>query len=122
MPGRRTSPTLPRTHLAYERIKAGFTQEEMAERTGIALPTYRRLERGILPSREAPNPPIRFLINCAIVLQVDWQMLWEPAWNDWLDLRRPAPTDEELEFWRSVANVWPEPSDELLDHRGSFPD
>lgn len=108
------SPAVPRTRLALARMRAGFTQKDMAERTGITLPTYRRLERGALPRRDAPNPPLRYLINCAIVLGVQWQEFWEPEWEGWLDLGVPEPTSEDRVFWENVAYMWPDVSDDDL--------
>jgi hypothetical protein len=89
----------------------------MAERSGVKLGSYRRLERG-----ELANPPVRWIVNCAIILDVSWQDLWEPAWNEWLDLGRSAPTEREIEGWRQIAHDWPEPSDKLIDKRPPFPD
>lgn len=37
----------------------------MSEATGIALASYRRLERGKLD-----NPPLRWLVNCQLALDV----------------------------------------------------
>lgn len=50
----------------------------MAERTGIPLRTYQRLEAGMIP-----NPPIRYLVNCAIVLEVELEAVCEPEWLRW---------------------------------------
>jgi transcriptional regulator with XRE-family HTH domain len=122
MPPRRASPAKPRTRLAYERITRGFTQEQMVERTGIKLATYRRLERGALPSAQHPNPPIRFIVNCAIVLDCNWERLWEPSWNEWLDLGVGEPDDGDHDAWEWIAHEWPHPREDLLDPRPSFPD
>lgn len=73
----------PRTRLAELRIKRipVMKQETMSVRTGIRLRTYQRLEAG-----KIPNPPIRYLVNCAIVLGVELEAVCEPEWLRWTDL------------------------------------
>jgi transcriptional regulator with XRE-family HTH domain len=51
----------------------------MAEATGLGRSTYWRLESG-----GYVNPPLRYLVNCAIVLDVDLAELIEPSWLEWL--------------------------------------
>jgi hypothetical protein len=86
----------------------------MAERTGIRLGSYRRLERGNLK-----NPPLRWIINCAIVLDCHWSDIWEPNWNEWLELDGVAsPTDAQRELWGSLSRLWPEPSSDLTGLSG----
>jgi DNA-binding Xre family transcriptional regulator len=58
-----------------------MTQAELAARTAISLPHIRRLDRG-----EIDNPPLRYLVNCAWVLDCRLQDLIEDEWFDWLDL------------------------------------
>lgn len=58
----------------------------MAERTGISLRTYQRLESG-----RVENPPLRYLTNCALVLDVDLLAILEPTWLEWLPLSVDAP-------------------------------
>jgi transcriptional regulator with XRE-family HTH domain len=72
------------TRLAHRRIAAELTQGELAEKVGLSLPTYRRLER-----KKMRNPPLRYLINCGIVLGCHWIELIEPEWEQWIDLRLP---------------------------------
>jgi transcriptional regulator with XRE-family HTH domain len=72
----------PRTRLAELRSKRipVIKQETMATLTGIPLRTYQRLEAG-----KITNPPIRYLVNCAIVLEVELEAVCEPAWLRWTD-------------------------------------
>jgi transcriptional regulator with XRE-family HTH domain len=69
------------TRLAQARIERGLSQREMAEATGLSQQTYWRLERGRMS-----NPPLRYLVNCSIVLQLPLEELLEPVWLKWLDL------------------------------------
>jgi transcriptional regulator with XRE-family HTH domain len=79
---RRLDPgTKAETEIARRRVAAKLTQGELAEEIGISLPTYRRLERN-----KMRNPPMRYLVNAAIVLGCDWTDLVEPEWERWLDL------------------------------------
>lgn len=81
------------THLAAWRILSGKTQREMAEATGISLSTYRRLERG-----EIDNPPLRYLANCAIVMDTDIASITEPEWTQWyvFDKAASEPPDPDV--------------------------
>ena len=54
---------------------------------GISLPTYRRLERG-----QTPNPPLRYLVNCALALgYTTTEQLIELFEDDWLTAYDDAP-------------------------------
>jgi transcriptional regulator with XRE-family HTH domain len=75
-----------RTRVARTRVAAGITQEKLAEVTGIPLATYRRLERGQLD-----NPPIRYLSNIALVLNVDLDEICEDDWLWWTVFRDGQP-------------------------------
>jgi transcriptional regulator with XRE-family HTH domain len=66
------------TRLAAVRVERNVPQSEMSRRTGISLNTYRRIERG-----EITNPPIRYLTNIAIALDVPLEQICEPEWFDW---------------------------------------
>lgn len=68
----------PRTLLAQERQRARLSQEQLAEQTGVSLRTLQRLERG-----ELDNPPVRYLVNCAIVLGVSLEAVMQPEWSGW---------------------------------------
>ncbi len=82
--------------LARVRVARGLTQEELAEAIGISLPTYRRLER-----KDMDNPCIRHLVNAALALGVELDLLIEDEWCEWMvfDDESPAPPRAE-EFWR----------------------
>ena len=66
------------TRLKIWRERANLTQEQMSKETGIPLRTYQRLEAGGLY-----NPPIRYLVNCAVVHGVSLSEVCEPEWLDW---------------------------------------
>jgi transcriptional regulator with XRE-family HTH domain len=70
--------TQPRTKLAALRLDQGLSQQEMARRTGLSIATYQRLERGDLW-----NPPLRYLVNCALVLGVELEQVFEDSWREW---------------------------------------
>lgn len=76
-----------KTKLHFERVAAGHTQAYMSENTGIPLRTYRRLENG-----ELVNPPIRYLVNCAIALNVPLEDVCEDEWLRWTRFARQADT------------------------------
>jgi transcriptional regulator with XRE-family HTH domain len=78
-----------RSRLAYWRERRGYTQRGLSVATGLTRSTYWRLETG-----GYPNPPLRYLINCAIVLEVGLYDLLEPEWLHWLGrphTQAPAP-------------------------------
>lgn len=66
----------------------------MAALTGMSLRTYQRLENG-----EVDNPPLRYLVNCAIVFGVDWLELVEDEWLEWMPID-PRLTDPPKAPWR----------------------
>lgn len=51
----------------------------MSQRTGISLRTYRRLENGSIE-----NPPIGYLVNCALVLNLSLEDILESEWLTWM--------------------------------------
>lgn len=67
-----------KTKLHYVRGGGSLTQKSVSERTGIPLRTYRRLENG-----ELTNPPLRYLVNCALVLNVPLEDVCEDEWLRW---------------------------------------
>jgi transcriptional regulator with XRE-family HTH domain len=78
-----------KTHLRERRIALGFTQPAMAQRAGLPLRTYQRLEAG-----ELNNPPIRHVVNCALALGLRIQDIAEPEWISWTPTagaRHPLP-------------------------------
>ena len=52
----------------------------MARRTRIKPQTYWRLERGL-----TENPPIRYLVNCAAVLECRLEDVCEGTWLAWTE-------------------------------------
>lgn len=80
-----------KTRLAQVRYWRGVTQEELADRIGMARKSYQRLERG-----ELANPPLGFLVNCAKALGVPLNAILEPAWLEWFGGMPAPPTGG---FW-----------------------
>jgi DNA-binding Xre family transcriptional regulator len=80
------------TKLAHWRAYRDFSQQELAERTGIRLGTLRRLEQGV-----GQRPPdIRLLQNCALALGCQLTDLLEDDLLGWTALpggpvEAPAP-------------------------------
>lgn len=95
MPARRSSQSRAATRLARLRTERGLTQDELAEASGISIATLRRLERGSMP-----NPPLRYLGNCAIVLGCQLEDLIEEQWRDWLPLAKPKPPRKPEALWK----------------------
>jgi transcriptional regulator with XRE-family HTH domain len=61
-------------------------QKEVAFRAGIPLGTYRRLERGLIK-----NPPVRYLVNVSLVLEVNLRDVCENDWLEWTVFRPGQP-------------------------------
>jgi transcriptional regulator with XRE-family HTH domain len=70
------------TRLAALRTKRGLTQAQFADEIGLSIATYQRLEEGRMS-----NPPIRYLVNAAIALEVELEAVCEPDWLQWSKLR-----------------------------------
>jgi transcriptional regulator with XRE-family HTH domain len=68
----------PQTRLNAARRKRQVSQYELSQVTGISERTLSRLENG-----EITNPPLRYLVNCAKALGMDWHELIEPEWEQW---------------------------------------
>lgn len=68
----------------------------MAALTGISPAQYRRLERG-----QIENPPLRYLVNCALVLRVDLFEVVEDRWLEWMPFDRAHPSPPELPWRRT---------------------
>lgn len=86
--------------LALFRHRAGIPQVELARRMGLSIATYQRLEEGRIP-----NPPLGYLVNAAIVLDVPLAWLIEPKWLAWWDLGASAAGSSE----RTRQALWGEP-------------
>jgi len=88
-----------RTRLAVTRYHAGVTQIEMARRLGVSIATYQRLEE-----RRIPNPPLGYLVNAAIVLDVSVAELIDPEWLTWWTFtaedRRRRPDIGAVARWK----------------------
>ena len=69
----------------------GLRQDELAPAVGMSVATLRRLESG-----EVENPPLRYLQNLALALDVDLDKLIEPAWRQWW----PRPGAAAPPTWR----------------------
>lgn len=74
------------TRLAERRRAAGLSQGDLARLTGVSARTIQRIE-----SRRTTNPPVRYLVNCAIALDCRLEDVVEPEWLTWLDLGAPPP-------------------------------
>jgi transcriptional regulator with XRE-family HTH domain len=83
--------SLQRTRLAARRVGRNLSQAQLARLTGISARTIRRLEAG-----QMDNPPIRYLVNCAIVLSCELDDVIEPEWCEWKQLRPDAPSRPQL--------------------------
>jgi transcriptional regulator with XRE-family HTH domain len=88
-PARQDDQTRVRTRLAKARVKSQLTQDEMSALTGMSRATYIRLEQGRMA-----NPPLRYLVNCALVLRVRLEAILEEEWRSWMPSERaPAPPE-----------------------------
>jgi transcriptional regulator with XRE-family HTH domain len=96
VPARRDPDAKAETVLARVRMARGVTQEELADAIGISLPTYRRLER-----KGMENPGLRYLVNAALALGVELDVLIEDEWREWMvfDESRPEPPPPD-DLWR----------------------
>ena len=87
----------PRTQLAALRQKLGVSQQDMSWATGLSVATYQRLERG-----EITNPPLRYLVNCAIALEVDLDQVIEAEWRQWRRFSARATDPPKKSWWRGL--------------------
>jgi transcriptional regulator with XRE-family HTH domain len=87
-----------RTRLAAHRVRRGIRQEDLAAAIGLSLTTYRELETG-----QMPNPPLRYLTNAAIALDVALDEIVEPEWREWLSIRGgPRQPPDRDRLWHSA--------------------
>jgi transcriptional regulator with XRE-family HTH domain len=93
-----------RSKLAVWRLRRGLTQRQLAEDAGVALTSLRRMER-----REHPDPSLRDLNNCAIVLGVDVTDLLEDEWLQW-DPRpgKPRAPARPQKLWKRAPGATPD--------------
>jgi transcriptional regulator with XRE-family HTH domain len=66
--------------LAAWRVERNLTQRALSDLSGVSLRTLTRIER-----REVDNPPIRYLVNLAILLDCTLSDLIEEGWLAWTD-------------------------------------
>ncbi len=92
------------TRLAAWRLARGVTQRDLARATGMVVGSLRRLERG-----EIDDPPLRWLVQCAWALGVDFTDLLEDAWLAWRahDDEHPQPP-QPLKLWRRAPGLAPD--------------
>jgi transcriptional regulator with XRE-family HTH domain len=78
------------TRLAYWRRRRGVTRPWLAAATGISEATLWRLESGRIT-----NPPVLYLTNCALALEVTLDDVLERAHRQWhaFDSRKPYPPE-----------------------------
>ncbi|MFL5866688.1 MAG: helix-turn-helix domain-containing protein [Thermoleophilaceae bacterium] len=86
-----------RSRLAAARKHRGVSQIDLARAVGMSLASYRRLETG-----EMENPGLRYLVNCALALDIELTALIEDEWLEWAVLEERAPTQppDPRELWR----------------------
>lgn len=79
-----------RTRIGYWRAQRGMTQREAWEAAGLTRSTYKALERG-----DMQHPPLRVLVNLALVFDVAFEELLEDDWKRWtvFDAAAPGPPD-----------------------------
>lgn len=87
------------TKLAAWRVHRGMTQAEVASAVGISLTAYRRIERG------HPNPSLRVLNNCAIVLGCELEDLLGEELLEWYAVgKKGRPPLDPRKLWRENRN------------------
>jgi transcriptional regulator with XRE-family HTH domain len=98
MPARPDQQAKATTRLARWRIERGIMQKDLAAAIGLSLTTYRELETGAMV-----NPPLRYLTNAAIALDVELAELIEPEWLEWMRIRggTSAPPDRDA-LWHTA--------------------
>lgn len=67
-----------RSALARVRVDRQVSQAELAVATGLSLRTIQRLER-----KEIDNPQLRYLVNCALALDVPLEEIIDGDWLEW---------------------------------------
>lgn len=103
----------PRSRLARIRVERRISQGWLASATGLSERTLQRLEAGVVE-----NPPLRYLVNCAIALGVELEELIEDEWKEWMVFdvrgaaRPPAPG-----WWNSRGMIDPEWNHSPYEHQ-----
>ncbi len=76
------------------RVTKRVSQADMAQATGLSVRTYRRLEAG-----QIDNPPIRYLTNVALALDVPLAEVLEDEWAAWTSFGGGTPTEAPAPGW-----------------------
>lgn len=84
----------PSTKLAARRLGTGLSQKKLSELSGIPVRTIQRLERD-----HVDNPPIRYLVNLAMVLECRLVDVCEEKWIEWTVFDGSAPEPPEKGHW-----------------------
>ena len=74
MPAKGYTRSQSSTRLSLIRHRAAMTQTEIAVRMGVSIATYQRLEEGRMA-----NPPLGYLVNAAIILNVPSERSSSPS-------------------------------------------
>ncbi len=69
-----------KTKLARLRLDRGYSQLDIELATGIGVRTLQRLEAG-----EITNPPLMYLVNCAVALECSIEELVEDEWLQFVE-------------------------------------
>jgi transcriptional regulator with XRE-family HTH domain len=94
----RRSQTTRWTRLSRARLRAGVSQEELAEAVGVSVKTIHRLERKWKHPKS--DPGIRLLHNISVALDVPLLALCEPSWLTWNNLNGETPEPPGKKFRR----------------------
>ena len=81
------------------RVSKQISQAELAEATGISVRTIRRLE-----NLQLDNPPLRYLVNCAMALRVELDDVIEDDWREW-KVFDVAAAEPPADGWLSEPSV-----------------
>ncbi|HWB68911.1 MAG TPA: helix-turn-helix transcriptional regulator [Solirubrobacterales bacterium] len=84
----------PRTKLAARRQGMRLSQKKVSELSGIPVRTIQRLERD-----DIDNPPIRYLVNLAQVLECRLEDVCEEKWLEWTVFDAAAPGPPPKGHW-----------------------
>lgn len=88
-------PGEPESLLRRVRVSRRISQRELAEATGLSLRTIQRLEA----VGHSDNPPLRYLVNCAMALDVPLEDILESEWLSWRVFDVRAGTPPEPGWW-----------------------
>jgi transcriptional regulator with XRE-family HTH domain len=94
-----------RSRLALVRRAKGRTQENVSDLSGIPLRTYQRLEAG-----SVSNPPIRYLVNLAMVLETTLEDICEPDWLEWTEFIEGLKSPSDVKVLRPGMDVLRRPT------------